>query len=106
MALQWNSFSSAKGLPSSTIFSTNNLRQFTLALTEFALTRDPSHLGRIRLFGGTLLAFHSGVAVSFLLWHTFGGHTSWFCLLPIALAASLVFLDIRKTRMQERSGAV
>lgn len=98
MAFQWNSFSSAKGFPSSTIFSTNNVRQFTLAVTEFCVSRDPACLGKIQLFGGTLLAFHSGVAAAYLLWRAFRGRTSWFCLVPIAAAIGMVLTDQRRSQ--------
>jgi uncharacterized membrane protein YoaK (UPF0700 family) len=98
MAFQWNSFSFGDGLPSATIFSTNNLRQFSISVTEYCLTHDGEHLKRLRLYGGTLLSFHSGVAVSYLIWKCFGGRTAWFCLLPIALAIFLLFIDHRRAK--------
>lgn len=90
MAFQWNSFSGAGGFVSSTIFSTNNLRQFTMAVTEIFLNHDCSHLPKAAFFGRTLLSFHAGVAVSFLLFPFFERRTAWFCLLPCALAFFLV----------------
>jgi uncharacterized membrane protein YoaK (UPF0700 family) len=98
MAFQWNSFSFGDGLPSATIFSTNNLRQFSISVTEFCLTRDDEHLNRLRLYGGTLLAFHSGVAVSYIIWKQFGGRTSWFCLLPIAWAIFMLSIEHRRAK--------
>jgi uncharacterized membrane protein YoaK (UPF0700 family) len=107
MAFQWNSFSSGDGFPSATIFSTNNLRQFAVSVTEFCLTHDGEHLKRLRLYGGTLLAFHSGVAASYIIWKQFGGRTSWFCLLPIASAIFMLSIEHRKAKesmTQEKCG--
>jgi uncharacterized membrane protein YoaK (UPF0700 family) len=107
MAFQWNSFSFGDGFPSSTIFSTNNLRQFTISVTEFCLTHDGEHLKRLRLYGGTMLSFHSGVAVSYLIWKRFAGRTSWFCLLPIALALFMLSIDhrqMKKSLHEEKCG--
>ena len=90
MAFQWNSFPGASGFVSSTIFSTNNLRQFTSALSEVWLNHDDSHWPKARFFGLTLLSFHTGVGISYLLWQAVGARSSWFCLLPI-LAAFWMF---------------
>lgn len=83
MAFQWNSFKGAYGFVSSTIFSTNNLRQFTIAITEIFLNKDHSHILKAKFYGKTLLSFHAGVGISYLLWIFFHMHTAWFCLIPI-----------------------
>ena len=101
MAFQWNSFSGADGFVSSSIFSTNNLRQFTMAVTEVWGNHDSSHLPKAAFFGKTLLSFHAGVAASFLLWHIFGFHSAWFALLPCGSAFFLVSADIRRQKSAE-----
>lgn len=90
MAFQWNAFPGTDEFASATIFSTNNLRQFTSALTEVCLNHDPSHRHKARFFGFTLLSFHVGVGISYLLWRTVGPRAAWFCLLPILAAFCLV----------------
>ena len=98
MAFQWNSFPGASGFVSSTIFSTNNLRQFTSALSEVWLNHDDSHWPKARFFGLTLLSFHTGVAISYLLWQAVGARSSWFCLLPILAAFWMVRRSIRQSQ--------
>lgn len=85
MPFQWNSFKGAYGFASSSIFSTNNLRQFTMATTEVLLNKDNSHALKAKFYGKTLLSFHAGVGICYLLWLVFGMHTAWFCLIPISL---------------------
>ncbi len=93
MAVQWNSFPGAYGYASSTIFSTNNVRQFSISMTDYALTRDKQHLHRALFFGGTLLFFHIGVAFSIVTHHFMGIHSVWLCYLPLAVCASLVVCE-------------
>lgn len=51
MAFQWATFASKHGYPCSTIFSTNNLRQFVDACVQVYLNRDADHSPRMRLYG-------------------------------------------------------
>lgn len=59
-AVQWLAYTQAAGFNSATIFSTNNLRQFTEGLTEYFCGREPEQLRKLTFFGGTLLCFHLG----------------------------------------------
>ena len=95
MAFQWCSFPGAHGFVSATIFSTNNLRQFTSAVTEVYLNHDPSYRLKARFFGLTLLSFHAGVAVSYLLWDAVGFQAAWLCLIPILAAFGMVRRSIQ-----------
>ena len=61
-AVQWVSFSQAAGYNCATIFSTNNLRQFTEGVTEFLCTREAEQLRKLKFYGGTLACIHLGVA--------------------------------------------
>ena len=61
-AVQWVAFSQAAGYNCATIFSTNNLRQFTEGVTEYLCGHDPELLRKLRFYGGTLLCFHLGAA--------------------------------------------
>ena len=68
MGFQWCVFAGKYGYPCSTIFSTNNLRQFVDAWVQAHLFRDSDHIPRMNLYGGTLLAFHAGVIAECVLW--------------------------------------
>ena len=113
MAFQWATFASKHGYPCSTIFSTNNLRQFVDACVQVYLNRDADHSPRMRLYGGTLLsftmniagpvkdaplvrlAFQAGLAVC-VLWRMGLGHwTILGALLPAALALLWQRQDLR-----------
>ncbi len=59
-AVQWVAYSAAAGFNCATIFSTNNLRQFTEGVTEYCCTRDARQLRKLIFYGGTLLCFHLG----------------------------------------------
>lgn len=90
MAFQWCSFKGAYGYAGSTTFSTNNLRQFVTAITHFLLKKDEESIPKIHFYGGTLLNFHLGVILSFLLWQPFSLHSIWFCFLPLSGALILL----------------
>ena len=89
MAFQWCSFKGAYGFTSSTIFSTNNLRQFIASLTEVFCNGDKSFLLKAKFFGLTLLGFHLGVAASGILWFFLGNAGFLFAILPISVAGLL-----------------
>ena len=102
-AFQWCSFKGARGFTSSTIFSTNNFRQFTMAVTEVFLNHNEEQKDKARFFGGTLLSFHAGVAVSFILWQLFHVHDAWFALIPAA-AAGVQVVRHPETEKGKKSG--
>jgi len=61
-AVQWPAYTQAAGFNCATIFSTNNLRQFTEGLTEYLCTGDGEQLRKWKFYGGTLVCFHLGAA--------------------------------------------
>ena len=65
MATQWSVFSGNGEFNSSTIFSTNNLKQFTFALTNYVMEREKAQLRKAKFFGTSLLCYHIGVIFSF-----------------------------------------
>lgn len=65
MSFQWSAFTGADGFLSSTIFSTNNTKQTSLALAEYLCDGDRVHLRKVRFYFFTLLCFHLGVAIAF-----------------------------------------
>ena len=61
-AVQWVAYTQAAGYSCATIFSTNNLRQFTEGTAEYLFGRDPEQLRKLKFYSGTLLCFHLGAA--------------------------------------------
>ena len=90
--IQWNAFKIAGGNSSSTIFSSNNVRQAAILTTNFALTKDRKTGGRAAFYWLTLLSFHIGVALSCLTSLWIGVHGIWFCFVPIALTVAAYFM--------------
>lgn len=94
MPFQWCTFKAPGGYNSSTIFSTNNLRQFTSALTTFLMKKDTAQRDKAKFYGMTLLSFHTGAALSLILYMICGIHGIWLCLVPAFLAVWLVSADL------------
>ncbi len=92
-AFQWTAFEYIDGYSSSTIFSSNNYRQFMTALVEYSIDKDKSRVTKIRVFGLTLLYFHIGVALACIC-AIFIGRLSAF--VGIAVMAPSVYLLIKK----------
>lgn len=85
MSIQWNSFIKVDGYVSSTIFSTNNLKQATTSLMEYFLNDDKDYkkLDKSKFYGGNILGYHLGVALSFCSCRIFGTAGIWLCFIPI-----------------------
>lgn len=89
--VQWNAFKTAGGNSSSTIFSSNNVRQAVILLTRYIMERNPKDLRNAKFYWATLLCFHAGVAASVLLSLFFGVHSIWFCLIAVGIAAAFYY---------------
>lgn len=90
MSIQWNSFPGAYGYVSSSIFSTNNVRQVAIALTEYSIKHDRKCLHKAKFFAGTLICFHLGVAFS-IVTNMFLGYLSvLLCYVPLLISGSLI----------------
>ena len=87
MPVQWNAFKTAGGNSSSTIFSSNNVRQAVIQLTNYIMDRDAKSARNARFYWATLLFFHIGVAASCLISLYFSSQSIWFCYIFIILAA-------------------
>lgn len=98
LAFQWNTFKGADGYIASSIFSTNNLSQFTTSLTEYFCDRDRNHLHKTSFYGGTLLFFHIGVAISYFACKSLGTAGSLAGLLPLGLSLFLILTENTKLR--------
>jgi uncharacterized membrane protein YoaK (UPF0700 family) len=100
MATQWTIFHGNGKYNSSTIFSTNNLKQLTLSLGEYLLDKDAEHLDKAKFFANSILWFHIGVAVSFFACRAFDVMAS-LCVLPVAVAALLLTIVNDREKVQE-----
>ncbi|MDE6312160.1 MAG: DUF1275 domain-containing protein [Lachnospiraceae bacterium] len=67
-ALQWCAFPGVYGYNCSTIFSTNNLRQFTSALAEYLYSHNKKYSHKAKFYGSVLFSYHFGVAISFVVY--------------------------------------
>ena len=93
-AFQWCVFTGAKGYASSTIFSTNNVKQTFVSATEYFLSDDPEEkrkkAEKAKFFGGTLIAFHIGVAAEYALYQML--HLQSILIVAVPLTAAAVLL--------------
>lgn len=106
-AFQWCVFKGAKGYVSSTIFSTNNLKQTVLSFTEFLLLKQNDEVKKKKaekaaFFGGTLFSFHAGVGVGYLLWLMYGIHSIWFGSIPLFAGVIILAIGDLKEKVCER----
>ena len=92
-AFQWTAFEYIEGYSCSTIFSSNNYRQFTTSLVEYAIDKDKSRLTKTRVFGLTLLYFHIGVALACISAIHFGRYSA---LVGIVVLLPTIYLLIKK----------
>lgn len=92
MAFQWCSFRGVGEYASSTIFSTNNLRQFVSALVSYRMDRNQTQARKARFYGFTLCSFYTGVLLGFVLCPVLGVHSVLLAWVPLAAALVLVHL--------------
>lgn len=90
MPFQWCCFKGAYGFASSSIFSTNNLRQFTMAGTHYFLMGERESFLKFKFYGLTLATFHLGAALAFLAGTHLGVKGIWLGLIPAAVAYQAV----------------
>lgn len=102
MSFQWCSFSGSYGYNSSTIFSTNNLRQTVCSLTEWLCNGKTEFKLKAAFFGGTLAGFHLGVAAAFILWERLGNAGFLFVVVPAAVAAAMIFAPVKNVELNLR----
>ena len=92
-AVQWTSFSGVYGYNCSTIFSTNNLKQFTMAGVEYICSHDKKFSHKAKFYGSVLITYHFGVACEFFVNQVFGIKSSWFGLVAVAIAFVMVAVE-------------
>ena len=90
-AMQWSVFGGAQGFASSSIFSTNNVKQTVTAATAYAIDKKKDDLVKAKFFGGVLVAYHLGVVLAYLGFRYLGILGATFGILPLLFATGLVF---------------
>lgn len=95
MSFQWNSFAADNGFACSTIFSTNNLRQVSVSLTNYLLEGQREQLKKYLFFLGTMIFFHCGVAFGYLTVIKYANIAIIFSLLPLSIALWLALLEVK-----------
>ena len=85
-SMQYNTFRQAEGVPISTTFATNHIRQVGVGLAkEFKHRRDPEKPYRARTirYAQVLLVFAAGVSVGALCCGLLAGRAIWVTLIPL-----------------------
>ena len=93
MSIQWSSFTGAKGYVSSTIFSTNNVKQASLAFANFIIDGDRKHIEKLLFYVFTILSFSFGSAVSFIAVLFMGTKGAWVNIILIVNAYYMVVCE-------------
>lgn len=91
-AFQWQIFTESKHYNSSTLFSTNNLKQMLLSWTNYRMHGDSEQKRKAFFFMRTLFTFHIGILVGIFAVKFWGKKGIWFALLPMASAFYICLL--------------
>ena len=97
-SVQWQAYTEAAGFNSATIFSTNNLRQCFVGLTDYLCCHEEKSLSRFKFYGGTLLCFHAGVIYAWCCLQLWGIRSIYGCLPLLVVTAAATFLDDDRAR--------
>ncbi|MCD8026814.1 MAG: DUF1275 domain-containing protein [Clostridiales bacterium] len=103
--IQWNAFQKAGEYTSSTIFSTNNLRQASMASAGYFIDKDKKQLKKAKFFWTTLLSFNTGAGAACVLSGFFGVDSVWFGFVPLAVSVLAYFrlLGMRYFEVRRRA---
>ncbi len=99
MAFQWNAFPGGYGYVSSTIFSTNNTRQVALSVAEYFCHKDKRKIHKAVFFLGSILCFHLGVAIAYIVTKYASVHGVWLACIFLLPAALLVCQEEQLSRL-------
>lgn len=97
-AVQWCAFPGVYGYNCSTIFSTNNLKQFTTASVEYFCTKNEKFAQKAKFYGSVLLSYHLGVVIEFLLYQRFLVQSAYFGLFFVAVTTGFVYTEQKRLK--------
>lgn len=89
MSIQWCTFKGVNGNPSATTFSTGNFRQLVTNIFNFFDSGSDDAFCNIKFYLITMLSFHMGVAVIYIIWQYIPHESILFVLIPITVAFAL-----------------
>lgn len=103
MSIQWCTFRGVGGKPSATTFSTGNFRQLVNNLYGLFAERKRENLSSIRFYIVTMLSFHAGIAVIYLIWPYISHYSIWSVYVPLVIAAMQEYciLKIKKANFNK-----
>lgn len=90
-AMQWSVFGGAQGFNSSSIFSTNNVKQTVASATSYLCDKKKEDLVKAKFFGSVLLSYHFGVVLAYLGFRYLGIQGAVFGMIPLLLGTFFVF---------------
>lgn len=67
MSIQWCTFRGVRENPSATTFSTGNFRQLVTLIFNYTTEKKPEDLSRIKFYVFTMLSFHTGIALIYII---------------------------------------
>lgn len=100
MSIQWCSFRGVGKNPSATTFSTGNFRQLVTTIFNYVTEKKEEDLSSIRFYTFTMLSFHVGVAVIYIIWSHIPHHCIWLVFIPLAYAFIQERKVIKKKNLQ------
>lgn len=86
MSVQWCSFREVEGNVSATTFSTGNFRQLITNIFDYISEHDRKYIPRIGFYGLTMLYFHLGVAVFYIIQPYIPQKNIWLAAIPLTFA--------------------
>lgn len=99
-AVQWLAFTKGSGFNSSTIFSTNNVRQCFAGIAEYCCSHETKYALQAKFFGGTLICFQMGVVYAYFCLKWWGIQSSYACIPLICIGFLATYME-RKSKKPE-----
>ncbi|PCR99329.1 YoaK family protein [Lactococcus fujiensis] len=91
MAIQFDTFNRAHGLGYTSVFTTGNIKNFSVSLAQWFLTKDKKYLHAVRVLGAIIPTFFIGAFLATVLGNIFGVWT----LLGVCVIYFIVFVIYR-----------
>lgn len=86
MSIQWCTFRGVCDNPSATTFSTGNFRQLVTSVFNYVTEGKREDKSRILFYMITMLSFHAGVAVVYVVWDYILHMSIWLVFIPLVFA--------------------
>lgn len=96
MSIQWCTFRGVQKNPSATTFSTGNFRQLVTLTFDYITEKKQENLSHIRFYVTTMMSFHAGIAVIYIVWSYFPHKSIWLVYIPLTFAFIQEILPVIK----------